>query len=254
MNAPANPLVSSATNVQKLNRRELLCLSAAALTPGPLRVDLSGLPFEVLHHGQSPNRYVLLHGDEATARKVLTEQMERRAGIAHLIVSSKRMVEIHGLTLDPNRIFSDEGALKTLRRENPNAPRESIDSLVIWLREHRQELMHALLPGKGGRLFALHNNSRGYNLEDEVAGSDETSLPMRARTREFFLVTDPNDFSVLKQSPFNVLLQHTLRGEEDGSLSRYSAVHNIRYINLECALGNEEAQHRMVDWLEQNLA
>lgn len=249
-----NASAAATKTAQKLNRRELLCLSAAALAPTASPVDLSGLHFDVLRHGQSPNRYVLLHGDEETARHVLTQQMERRAGIAHLMRSSTRMVEIHGLTLDPNRIFSDEGAFKTLRRENPNAPRESIDSLVIWLREHRQELMRALLPGEGGRLFALHNNSRGYNLEDEVAGSDETSLPMRSQTREFFLVTAPKDFAVLKQSPFNVLLQHTLRGEEDGSLSRYSAAHNIRYINLECALGNEAAQHRMVDWLEQNLA
>jgi hypothetical protein len=58
---------------------------------------------------------------------------------------------------------------------------------------------------------------------------------------------------VLKQSPFNVVLQSN-PDPDDGSLSRLSARRMFRYINLECAIGEFEAQLQRVQWLDDYLA
>ena len=41
--------------------------------------------------------------------------------------------------------------------------------------------------------------------------------------------------------------------EDDGSLSRLCATRGVRYVNIEAALGNAEAQQRMLDWIERVL-
>ena len=211
---------------------------------------MAGMSFRIVHHGSSRHRYLHIHGNETTARQVLIEQAK---GVLLLIESDTRNVPIMGGQIDPNRMFSREGASKSLKTLNPGWTEAQISSAADALERDRHKFLRAIVPPKGGRVVALHNNSNGYSVEAEIAISDKTSLQDRSNPHEFFLATDEADFEVLSKSPFNVVLQNTAPKENDGSLSRLAAKLGVRYVNLECALGKLERQRELFGWLEQHL-
>jgi hypothetical protein len=218
------------------------------------RVSMAGIDFRVVKRGASPHRYLHIHGNETTAREVVMEQVNGHGGTALLIQSETRYVPFRLGRIDPNRMFSREGAAKNLRTLNPTWPESRIANATLALENDRHKFLKALRPPNGGRIVALHNNSNGYSVESEVAISDRTSLKDAKNPHEFFLATDPADYEKLAASPFNVVLQNTAPKDDDGSLSRLAAKLGIRYINLECALGKIERQRELLGWLEENLA
>ena len=208
--------------------------------------------FRVLRGGRGGRRYLCIHGNEETARRVLEVHMNMCSGIGYLIDNKDRYVTIEGVKIDPNRLFSREGADKSIRDQNPGILPDKLMPALEFLDRHREELIRHLQPAKGNLLFALHNN-REYSVTGEIAQSDDTSIQEPKRPREFFLCTDPKDFQVLRQSPYNVVLQNRKPAEDDGSLSRLAAKRGFRYVNLECAVGEFEAQLERVGWLEDHL-
>jgi hypothetical protein len=90
-------------------------------------------------------------------------------------------------------------------------------------------------------------------VQDEVPISNDVWLPAEKEPNDFMLCTDPADFSILKRSPFNVVLQSQAKGEEDGSLSRLAATRKIRYLNIEAAQGRNSSQRAMLEWAETHL-
>lgn len=212
---------------------------------------ICGIDFRVRRYGKSPRRFLVIHGDETTARDVLSDYMYDHYGIAYLVTNSGRNVEIEGAAIDPNRMFSRAGAQKSIESLNPAIDAPKRDQALRFLDRERGRLLKRLTPGAGSRLFALHNN-RDYSVNNELAASDRTSLRQPDRPREFFLCTDPRDFEILSKSPFNVVLQ-TKSEPDDGSLSRLAARRGFRYINLECAIGSYEDQMERVRWLEDRL-
>ena len=220
------------------------------------REELSGVRFRVLRNGRGPRRYLVIHGDEDTARDVLTNYMSTHDGIAYVVTGKERNVEIERrgfppTKLDPNRMFSREGAERNIRSLNPFMDPERVIAVLDFLDDEREKLLKRLIPPRHSRLFAMHNN-RDYSVRDELAASDRTSIKQPDQPRNFFLCTDAQDFDVLQQSPFNVVLQ-SQPDPDDGSLSRLSARRRFRYINLECAIGESAAQSERVGWLDDHL-
>jgi len=213
--------------------------------------EICGVRFRILRHGYSPRRYLVIHGDEDTARDVLTSYMTDHAGIAYIVSGKTREVELQGLKLDPNRMYSREGAERNLRSLNPGVDVEKLIGALRFLDEKRENLLRHLTPPKGSRMFAMHNN-RNYSVQDELADSDQTSIRQPDQPRNFFLCTNPKDYEILSQSPYNVVLQSN-PDPDDGSLSRLAARRGFRYINLECAIGAYEAQQERVRWLDDHL-
>jgi hypothetical protein len=209
--------------------------------------------FRVLRRGASPRRYLHIHGNEETAREVLTRHMETAPGVAFLVKNAVRNVPIEGGLLDPNRMFSRSGAEANLRRLNPEWKPEEIARALDRLDRARPRFLRALLPPREGRLMALHNNSEGYNVHDDTSISDRVSLKEPENPRAFFLCTDPGDFARLAESPYNAVLQQKRPTDDDGSLSRLAARMGIRYINLEVALGDAVRQREMLLWVERHL-
>ena len=184
------------------------------------RATLAGLHFEVLRRGRSGTRYLLIHGDEETAREVLTAHMRQYPGAAWLVEGRARHVAVPGGVIDPNRLFSREGAGKSLRSLNAGWSEGQLQAALDRLDRLRPELVEALTPPPGELLFALHNNTAGYSVRDEVPISDETSLRDPDNPHEFFLCATPQDYAALARSPYNVVLQSRKPPEDDGSLSR----------------------------------
>jgi len=214
---------------------------------------LAGIRFENLRRGRSSRRYLLIHGDEHTARQLLVSHMKAGPGLAHLVTGRERLVTVGGARIDPNRLFSRTGAERSLRRLNPDMAPERLYQILDRLDRERPGLVRALLPPRGGLLVALHNNSGGYSVRDEIPLSDETALNDPSHPHDFMLATGPEDFARLARSPFNTVLQHRRPEFDDGSLSRLCARLRVRYVNIEAALGALPKQAAMLSWLTQHL-
>jgi hypothetical protein len=239
-------------------RREFLASGLFALPPfswfRPRRMRLCGVEFDLLRRGRPDTRYLVIHGDETTARDALRAHMRRHSGLAFLVRNGERMVTIAGARIDPNRLFSREGAERSLRRANPGWDETRIIRVLDWLDSQRERSLHRLLPPAGHLLLALHNNSRGYSVQTEIPLSEETSLPrLTSDPHNFYLCTDPADFARLRDSGYNAVLQRGALGTEDGSLSRLCARRGVRYVNLEVQLGDTKTQREMLEFAVRRL-
>ncbi|HBY59670.1 MAG TPA: hypothetical protein DEH78_07590 [Solibacterales bacterium] len=236
-----------------LRRREFLFAGFPFFWRNTGRARLAGIDFLVRRTGQGGRRYLLIHGDESTARRVLLDHMKTRPGVAHLVINETRTVAFEGGKLDPNRLFSRAGAERNLRRLNPSWTQPGLDRALDRLDRERPKLLRAILPARGALLVALHNNARGYSMQDEIPISDRTALNEPQRPHEFMLATSPADFERLANGPHNVLLQSRPTGDDDGSLSRLAAREGIRYVNIEAGIGEQARQSAMLEFLERSL-
>jgi hypothetical protein len=219
----------------------------------PRHVSLAGARFRISRYGRSNRRYLVIHGNEETAREVLTAHIRAHQGIAYIVENHTRNVPVEAGQIDPNRMFSRVGAEANLKRLNPDWPPQKLEAALAILDRGRERLVKDLFPPSGGLTIVLHNNSESYSVLDEQSISDAVSLREPANPHAFFLCTDEEDFRKLTTSPYNVVLQKKAPPEDDGSLSRLAAARGVRYVNLEVALGQSARQKEMLDWLEWNL-
>ena len=96
------------------------CLISLLYTMEISELSYSGIDFKVKKNGFSDVSYILLHGDEETARMLLSEHIKGNKGRAFFIKSKEREVLLGPTMVDPNRIFSRSGAKKALKKFKPN--------------------------------------------------------------------------------------------------------------------------------------
>jgi hypothetical protein len=209
--------------------------------------------FEILRGKHPKRQYILIHGDETTARDVLTKHVATHPGIAFFTESKTRNIPIDSGQVDPNRIFSRNGAAESLRKNNPNWNARQMQDALDLIESQREHFLDEVMPRNGELLVALHNNSESYSVNSELAISDMRSVKQPDNPHAFFLCTDPGDYQILATSPYNVVLQQHVRAPDDGSLSRRAAARLARYVNLEVAMGDAARQQEMLTWLEQHL-
>ena len=112
------------------SRRELLAFGWLPFFRAK-HISMAGARFRILRNGHSRRRYLVIHGNEESAREVLVRHMETHEGIAYVIEGHARNVEVEGLRLDPNRMFSRIGAEASLK--SPSRRRSaSARSLSRW--------------------------------------------------------------------------------------------------------------------------
>jgi hypothetical protein len=213
--------------------------------------DLAGIRFDVVRRHSDRRHYLWIHGNEETARHVLRDHIRKAEGRAYLIRNSVRNVRLRGGQLDPNRMFSRDGAEKNLRALNPSWDFYQLQEALDELDRGRQRFLDKLLPERGELLIALHNNSAGYSVMDEVPISDRTSIRNPEQPRLFALCTDTRDYEQLAAGAFNVVLQNVAPKQDDGSLSRLAAARRVRYVNIEAPLGAAAEQRRVLDFVER---
>lgn len=215
-------------------------------------LSIGGIRFDVEKNGRSKRRYLHIHGNETTARDVLKEHVKSHKGLFYFVVSDKRNVQVGDCLIDPNRMFTNAGARKSLERWNKTNTPDQIDTSLALLANDRAAFVRAVTPPKGGLLVAMHNNADGYTIKDETSISDKVHMPEEASPRDFMLVTSEKDFEKISNGPFNACLQKTVQND-DGSFSVLANSKAIRYVNIESALGNYEKQKAMIGFLEQVL-
>ncbi len=217
-------------------------------------IDIAGVEFQVVEHASSNIHYIWLHGDEKTARLLLNDHIKTQPGKAFLINNEEREVKVGGLLLDPNRMFSRNGAKRNLQKMNANLSSSELNQTLDLLDKERDRFFDTVKPPPGGLLIALHNSIRNYSIKDELANSDEISLKNSEHPQHhnFFICTNENDFKILSKSPYNVVLQKS-QANDDGTLSRLAASKGIRYINIETRLGYLNVQRKMLQYVMENL-
>jgi hypothetical protein len=252
--------MAPATSIRtKISRRALLAAPAIFLpvrAPAEVerqRLELAGIAFHRLRHGQSTRRLLRIHGNEETAREAVERLLEDIPGEAWIVDSKTRHVTINGLRLDPNRMFSRAGAEKNLRLLNPEAPPETVLALLDRLDQERPALMENLAPPPGGLWIAAHNNGPGYSIETEAPISRRIHRPRPDEPRNFLLFASAGDYDIAARGPYNAVLQDQPGGEDDGSLSRWCAAREVRYVNVEVAHGQLDRQLEMLRWLAARL-
>ena len=212
-----------------------------------------GIKFEVKKNGYSDINYILIHGDEETARMLLNEHIQNNQGRAFFIKSKEREVPIGPTIVDPNRIFSRPGAEKALKKFKIDWQSKELEDLLDQLDNSRNKFLFNLFPSEGGLLIALHNNFRGYNVKDELKKSQSHSIKKNQNPRDFIICTNENDYKKLKRGPYNIVLQSMMDENNDGSLSWAALGNGVRYINIETRLGWLSQQRKMLDFVENSL-
>ena len=210
-----------------------------------------GVKYTLKQNGNSSNRYILLHGDEKTAKMVLESHIKEYKGIAFFIENEKREIPFKSTIIDPNRIFSRNGSYHALRKFQPGWPPGELKKALDKIDTEREVFLNILMPPNNGILIALHNNFRGYNVKSEISNSQRVSIKKNQNPRDFIICTDENDFDKISKGPFNVVLQNKPPELDDGSLSWEALRRNVRYINLETRLGYYTQQKKMLEYIER---
>ena len=133
--------INSMAATQLFSSRRGFLLSAM-----PKPFSLAGIQFEPVRRGRSKRRYLHIHGDETTARDVLREHSKAHPGRYFFIVGQQRMVRVGELVIDPNRMFTPDGARKSLARNNRDATSAQIDVSMALLDRDRPAFVKAALP------------------------------------------------------------------------------------------------------------
>jgi len=212
-----------------------------------------GIDFQVKKNGFSDVNYILIHGDEETARMLLSEHIKKNKGKAFFIKSKEREVVFGPTKVDPNRIFSRAGARKALKKFRTHWDHKELTKLLEKLDESRNIFLFNIFPSEGGLLIALHNNFRGYSVKDELTNSQLHSIKKDKNPRDFIICTDLKDYQKLKKGPYNVVLQNIIDEDNNGSLSWSALENGVRYVNIETRLGWLSQQRKMLKFVESSL-
>ena len=200
--------------------------------------------------------YVNVHENEQTSVEAARQVMGRHGGrLLELKARRQRLVSFTrgGIqyTFDPNRIFTDVGIQKTLRRYGPysSAAQAEVAGLAA-------AIVDEVTRGRVFPVVALHNNSGGpYSVESYRSGAAlaadaaEVHVNPRRSRADFFIVTERKAYAVLSGLAFNVVLQSETP-TDDGSLSVYCQRQAIPYINVETQAGRLTRQIQMLDTVQ----
>ena len=216
-------------------------------------ITFIGTRFNIIQNGDTPNRYIWLHGDEQTARMALEYHIDRYGGIAFFIESRTREIPFESTMIDPNRIFSRKGTYHALRKFKPDWQPGTLKKALDIIDAERNTFLDILMPSKRGVLISVHNNFRGYNVHMEKDKSQRVSIKSDQNPRDFIICTNSNDYDSLSDGPFNIVLQNIFPDHDDGSLSWEALRRGVRYLNIETRLGYLTQQKKMLSFVESNL-
>lgn len=214
----------------------------------------------IVHTGK-PAEFLFfnMHDDENTSVEAAANFIAEFGGkLVELQNGGKRLIRFNlknkKFTVDPNRIFTNTGAAKTLKnygKTSPAAERE--------VRAFAKNLITQFL-SDSTIIIAMHNNTEdSYTAKSYEKGGEyqadaaQVFIKPENDIDDFFFVTDRKHFDVLKAKGFNVVLQNNETVTDDGSLSVYCGEKKITYINVEAQHGHLKEQIKMLKALRDIL-
>lgn len=245
----------------QLNRRDFIRLAvgvAAGVSAGPLLTHASednGLEEKIIKIGNttvslrllqkkgSCITYFNMHDNEnagvEAARQVIAKYGGRLIELRHKGVRNISF-DLDGkrYEFDPNRMFSDEGIVTTLKERS----RFSKDALLA-IEGFRETVLDTYRLRDSKALVTVHNN---INNGDLTIDFFRYRRPVKGQDADnFILVTDPNHYEALKKTPYNLAI---VKADNDkGSMLPFWANDVERpYINVEAQHGHIQQQKDMI--------
>lgn len=211
---------------------------------------------------ETPVVYFNMHDDENTSVDAGRLHVDERGGtLIDLQHSGDLLREIHfkldgqSYAFDPNRIFTDGGARRTLLSYGRTSPRAE-----AAVRAFAQSILRELGIERAQFVIALHNNTDGrYSILSYAAGGDmaRDAAAVHVNTSrdpdDFFFAVQRPHYEALRAGAENVALQDNAGVTDDGSLSVYAGRHGWNYVNVEAQKLHLKEQHRMLGVLDDLL-
>lgn len=191
--------------------------------------------------------FINLHDNEYTSVQAAREVLPQTGGTLLKIENGRQRIirfSVKGRSyrFDPNRMFSREGIIQSLRENGSRVHPQAVDAIEAF-----GQSCLALLPDSSRCVVALHNNT-------EAAFSIKTYLPGGSRESDaravwsdslqdeddIIITTDSILYQHMADAGFNSIWQDPEKVRRDGSLSVYYAEKNGRYINIETQHGRKE--------------
>ena len=219
---------------------------------------------QVSQFGDRKNVVMLnLHDDEITSVEAARNVLEQSGGILVNINNNyERLVSftLRGKTyqFDPNRMFSRIGIMADLVKQNKICNQAAVRAIEGFAR-----FVLSKIP-RTSTLIALHNNDHNnfsiYSYQkDELLKKDVQALYSNEShdVDNFFLTTDRKLYNLLRESQYNVILQHK-KAVDDGSLSVFFGRRNKSYVNVEAETGQLKQQEQMIGrvvaWINKEIS
>ncbi|MCG2615507.1 hypothetical protein LZZ85_14500 [Terrimonas sp. NA20] len=223
-------------------------------TTGWCQVGDTKIAVKTYRYGSSGKRVIVnLHHNEITAIEAAHKVLSLSGGmLVHIENGNERLISFRQegrlFRFDPNRIFTEAGIRKTLAKLSGRVTPAAIRSVRKFA-----AFMKSKLTSSASVVIAVHNNEDG----DLSVDSYDKSGDLRREASQvyatsqhdadnFFLTTDASLFRKLKAAGYNVVLQHSKRATDDGSLSVYYGLKKKKYVNVEAETGQFEIQEEMI--------
>lgn len=227
---------------------------AGATSAESVRLGETPVRLLVEDHPPAGVTYVHLHENETTAAQAAARVVARSGGRLVRVQSQRTrlitfLADSVGYTFDPNRVFTQLGIERTLRRYGPDSPtaRRHVAAFA-------ERVLASVTAPNPTIVIAPHNNAdAGYSIRTYAAGGalarDAADVHLNAARDpdDFCLVTDRALFDALKGHGLNVVLQHAGQVDDDGSLAVYCQRHGLRYANVEAQYGHLREQVEALD-------
>jgi|SRR5690606_28038179 len=243
-------------------------LPSCLLATDSLEVKQDSIPFllndstvMIVKHvyGNDSIRFLSVHDDENTGVEAALDFMKEYGGsLVELQYGGERNIvfnlenSIDKCIFDPNGMFTDTGAHRTLDKHSRVTP-----EAVRAIRSLGETVLETYNYDSLGYVITLHNNTEGlysirYYLPGKLMDSAASQVHINPAwdTDDFVFVTEPFFFDYLKKRDVNVVLQSP-DAPNDGSLSVYSAMQGIPYVNIEVQDGHLKEQRELIGIVTQ---
>ena len=235
----------------------LLATDSLDVKQDSLAFKLNDSTVTILKHvyGNDSIRFLSVHDDENTGVEAALEFMEKNGGsLVELLYGNERNIKfnlkssVDKCIFDPNGIFTDTGAYRTLDKHARVTP-----EAVKAIRSLGEKVLEIYNYDSLGYVITLHNNTEGlysirYYLPGKTMDSAASKVHINPRLDidDFVFVTEPYFFDYLKKKDVNVVLQSP-DAPNDGSLSVYAAMQGIPYVNIEVQDGHVKEHRELID-------
>ena len=225
------------------------------VTEKTILYDLAGniVPVKIQQYGAKTDIvFINLHDDEITSVDAAKRVLEEYGGLLIEVENDGQRnilfkLDRYSYKVDPNRIFSEEGIIKSLDQLGRIS-----DKAVDEVEKFGQRIIQ-LIPDDAKCVIALHNNTPDFFSVVEYARGNKRSADCKKvyingeqDADDFFLTTDNDLYEKLADKGFNTILQDNKNCTEDGSLSVYCGKKSIRYVNCETEHGKVEQYYKML--------
>ncbi|HRZ43385.1 MAG TPA: hypothetical protein P5228_11860 [Bacteroidales bacterium] len=248
-------LISGALKTHGQDSDTIPCNDSVA--PLIYRIPLADTMFTFHWHNPEATELMLLviHDDENTSSEVGYSSMHQYG--ASLLEKKYNQQYLFRMNFNreeymfnPNRIFNASGLRNNMLKIG------NYSDTARWLIGQVASQVAGAFFQDQKFIVALHNNNDlGFSILSYITDTtlmnltDSIFINPEIDPDDFFYVTDPEHFRILRNAGFNVVLQSCDMSTDDGSLSYWCVRNRIPYVNIEAEHLHHTEQLFMLDVL-----